>query len=427
MRIRNVKNKKEIINQSKLYVDNPTKYRGTWKKVFENNNPIYIEIGMGKGKFILESAKRFKNINFIGIEKEDSVLCRAIEKEEDVKNLRFINYDANKIEKLFDKEIDRIYLNFSDPWPKKRHEKRRLTSLNFLKKYDKIFKGYNEIFFKTDNKDLFSYSIESLTNYGYKLKNTTLNLENNDNNIETEYENKFRSQGVCINRLEAYKSNLDKSIAIIGAMKEEVAGLIEYYNLNKESDCFEIYTGRCNDKNIIVSQSGVGKVNSAMITQHIIDKYNPDLIINTGIAGSLDSCIKKMNVVMASILTYHDFEPFGIMKKHVGINGAIYQDNDIIIKASEILEKEKIESVSIPICSGDKFILDTKVKKKIREETNCLAIDMESASIGHVCFNNKVLSLIIRVVSDNSNDENYDEAKAAKKSCTVVTKIVDCL
>ena len=427
MRIRNVKNKNEIINKSKLYINKPTKYRGMWKKVFENDNPIYIEIGMGKGNFILEKAKKFKNINFIGIEKEDSVLCRAVEKEEDIKNLRFVKFDANDIEKLFYKEIDRIYLNFSDPWPKKRHEKRRLTSINFLKKYDKIFKGYNEIFFKTDNKDLFSYSIEALTNYGYNLKNVDLNLEKSNDNIETEYETKFRNQGVSINRLEAYKSNLDKTIAIIGAMNEEISSIAKYYNLNKIDDIVDIYIGKYNDKNIIVSSSGVGKTNSSMLTQHIIDKYKPDLIINTGIAGSLDPCIKKMSVIMASMLTYHDFEPFGIMKKYVGINGVIYQDEDIRIKASEILSKDKIEAVSIPVCSGDNFVLDTNIKKEIRNKTNCLAMDMESASIGHVCFKNKVLSLIIRVISDDTNSDDYNEDEAIEKSWKVVTKIVDSL
>lgn len=210
MRLRNIKGKEEIINSSKYIIKNPKEYCGKWNEVFNNDNPIYIEIGMGKGKFISENAIKYPNINFIGIEKFDSVITRAIQKieEENILNLKLIRIDALNLEQVFNKEISRIYLNFSDPWPKSKHIKRRLTSEIFLKIYDKLFKDVNEIYLKTDNKGLFAYSIESLSNYGYKFKNVTLDLEKeNINNITTEYEEKFMSIGQTINRLEAYKFN----------------------------------------------------------------------------------------------------------------------------------------------------------------------------------------------------------------------------
>ena len=207
MRLRNVKGKEEIINNSEYIVKNPSEYKGQWKNLFSNNNEIYIEIGMGKGKFIIENAIKYPNINFIGIEKYDSVMVRAIEKLNDKKldNLKLIVFNAGKIDEIFDKEITRIYLNFSDPWPKKRHVHRRLTSVEFLKLYDKIFTCDKEIIMKTDNKGLFAYSIESLSKYGYVLDNVTLDLQDDDDNIKTEYEEKFRNKEITINRLEARK------------------------------------------------------------------------------------------------------------------------------------------------------------------------------------------------------------------------------
>jgi tRNA (guanine-N7-)-methyltransferase len=211
MRLKNVKNKKEILEDSKYVVKNPQEYKNKWFSIFNNNNPIYIEIGMGKGKFILENALKYPDINFIGIEKFDSVLARAAQKinEYNLPNLRLIRYDAMEIEKIFDKEIARIYLNFSDPWPKKRHANRRLTSQMFLKKYDHIFVNEKQIYQKTDNIQLFEYSIESLSEYGYKLKNISLDLHNSDyiDNITTEYEEKFKEENININRLEAYKKD----------------------------------------------------------------------------------------------------------------------------------------------------------------------------------------------------------------------------
>ncbi len=204
-----MKNKEEIIKSSNYIILNPYDFYGKWDCVFKNDNPINIEIGMGKGDFIIGMAKQNPNINYVGIEMYDSVIVRAVQKleNEDIKNLRLIRMDAKEVEKVFNKEVDTIYLNFSDPWPKKRHSKRRLTSHEFLLKYDKIFKGEKKIFQKTDNIDLFSFSIESLSTYGYMLKNVTMDLYNNMivGNIATEYEKRFNKQGVKICRLEAYK------------------------------------------------------------------------------------------------------------------------------------------------------------------------------------------------------------------------------
>ncbi|MBQ9013023.1 MAG: tRNA (guanosine(46)-N7)-methyltransferase TrmB [Bacilli bacterium] len=211
MRLKNVKNASNIIKESSYLVLEPNNYKGKWSTLFNNSNPISIEIGMGKGDFIIGMAKENPNVNFIGIEMFDSVIVRAVQKLEEIEldNLKLIRMDANNIEDVFYKEIDTIYLNFSDPWPKNRHEKRRLTSHNLLSKYDSIFKNTKKIFQKTDNIDLFSYSIESLSTYGYILKNVTLDLYNNmiDGNVQTEYEKKFVNKNTKICRLEAYKDN----------------------------------------------------------------------------------------------------------------------------------------------------------------------------------------------------------------------------
>ena len=199
MRLRNVKNKEEILKNTTYLITNPEEYKSNWNKVFNNNNKLYIEVGMGKGDFIIENAKRYPDINFIGIEKYDSVIARAIEKAnlEELPNLKLVRMDANKIDEAFNKEVDLIYLNFSDPWPKKRHAKKRLTSEVFLKKYDSIFKNDKTIIIKTDNMGLFEYSLESLSQYGYTIEKISLDLHNSDieNNIETEYERKFSLKG----------------------------------------------------------------------------------------------------------------------------------------------------------------------------------------------------------------------------------------
>lgn len=206
MRLRNLKNKEEIINNCDFIITDPFKYIGKWKDLFKNNNPIHIEIGMGMGKFIYENALNNPDINYIGIERYDNVIARAIKKLDKLDNLILVRMDARDIDKVFKKEIDLIYLNFSDPWPKKRSINKRLTSPIFLEKYDKIFKNTNNIIMKTDNRDLFIYSIESLSNYGYKLSNISFDLhESSDNIITTEYEDKFVSIGKNIYYLEGLK------------------------------------------------------------------------------------------------------------------------------------------------------------------------------------------------------------------------------
>ena len=209
MRLKCVKGAKEKVESSPYLILNPIEYKGNYQKLFNNNNPIYIEIGMGKGNFIIENAKKYPDINFIGIEKYDSVIVRAIEKLEQLElpNLKLIRIDANNIVDVFDKEIDLIYLNFSDPWPKARHEKRRLSSHEFLKKYDSIFKNKKNIIMKTDNRKLFEFSIMSYTSYGYSINEISLDLYKDDisNNIPTEYEMKFNELGFPIYKIDVEK------------------------------------------------------------------------------------------------------------------------------------------------------------------------------------------------------------------------------
>ena len=210
MRIRNVKNKEEILNNSKFLVKDYKSNITSWSKLFNNNNPIYIEIGMGKGKFIIENAKKYPNINFIGIERFDSILAKALPKiDNDINNLLIIRMNALEIDEVFDKEIDRIYLNFSDPWPKVRHHNRRLTSEIFLNKYDKIFKGKKEIYLRTDNPDLYTYSIETLSKHKYELFDVTFDLHKKEENlITTEYEDKFVSKNMPIYSLKDIKEDV---------------------------------------------------------------------------------------------------------------------------------------------------------------------------------------------------------------------------
>lgn len=201
MRIRNVKHKKEILENCANVIDSPENYKGKWQQLFENNNPIYIEIGSGKCHFIIENAKRYPNINFIGIERIDSVLALGIRDIDSLpNNLALMNYDAEKIEQIFQKEVDKIYLNFSDPWPKDRHDKRRLTSPIFLNKYENIFKNSKSIELKTDNRQLFEYSIIQFVNQKYLIDDISLDLHKcvNNDNIMTEYEQKFSKKGYNI-------------------------------------------------------------------------------------------------------------------------------------------------------------------------------------------------------------------------------------
>ena len=208
MRLRKVKNAKEILQACPIYIEDAKKNKGKWDSVFPKKQSIHLEIGTGKGDFIIALALSYPEINFIGMEKESSVLVRAVEKikDQNIPNLRFICEDASTIEELFEKEEENLYLNFSDPWPKKKHAKRRLTSNNFLTSYDKIFKREACIKLKTDNIEFFAYSLESLSKHGYTLEKVSLNLEEEDlRNYKTEYEKKFIELGKKINYVEALK------------------------------------------------------------------------------------------------------------------------------------------------------------------------------------------------------------------------------
>lgn len=198
MRLRNVKNAKEIIETNELIIKS---------NVFLNDKPLHIEIGCGKGDFIIENALRNPDINYIGIEKYESVIVRALQKVNEIpSNLRFMCIDASILSEIFNHNVDQIYLNFSDPWPKKKHTKRRLTSPIFLDIYEKISKEKVKIKMKTDNKKLFAYSVQSFNNNGYTIKDISLDLpEDYENNIMTEYEKKFRNQGVTINYINVEK------------------------------------------------------------------------------------------------------------------------------------------------------------------------------------------------------------------------------
>ena len=209
MRLKKVKGAEELIEASKYILKNPKDYKGNFQTIFNNDNPICLEIGMGKGDFIIGMAEKYPEINFIGVEKFDSVIVRAIEKieEQNIPNLKLIRMDAEDINEVFDHEIDTLYLNFSDPWPKKRHTNRRLTSEKFLKLYDNIFAKDKHIIQKTDNRKLFEFSIMSYTNYNYKIQEISLDLYNDDitNNVPTEYEKKFVSKGQVIYKIEVIK------------------------------------------------------------------------------------------------------------------------------------------------------------------------------------------------------------------------------
>ena len=202
MRLRNISGSRDVIAQSPLVIHEPKQYKGSWKEVFGNDNPIRIEVGMGKGKFIYQLAQMNPDVNYIGIEKYSSVLLRALQKmeSEPLPNLLFIRMDAEEIAEVFGKEeIDRIYLNFSDPWPKDRHAKRRLPSGEFLKRYDNFLKKDGVLEFKTDNRDLFDFALGELDEAGWEAVQVTFDLhrdqEMSTGNIMTEYEEKFSALG----------------------------------------------------------------------------------------------------------------------------------------------------------------------------------------------------------------------------------------
>lgn len=202
MRLKNVPGARDVIAESSLVVHEPEKQKGAWNRLFGNDHPIHIEVGMGKGKFLYEMAKEHPDINYVGIEKYSSVLLRAIQKmeEEPLSNLFFIRMDAENIAEVFTKdEVDRIYLNFSDPWPKDRHAKRRLPSREYLARYDRFLKKDGVLEFKTDNRGLFDFAVEELPEAGWNIVKITYDLHHDEEmvkgNIMTEYEEKFSSMG----------------------------------------------------------------------------------------------------------------------------------------------------------------------------------------------------------------------------------------
>lgn len=206
MRLRNIKGANQKVAEYEAVINQPENNKGKWNTVFQNENPISLEIGMGKGRFILDMAKKYPDRNFIGIEKYTSVLLRAIEKLElnecyqNITNVKFLCVDAVNIEEYFQKgEIDKIYLNFSDPWPKDRHAKRRLQSRQFLSRYDKVLKDKGTIEFKTDNRKLFDFSLEEAKPAGWSISSITYDLHQDSemmkDNIMTEYEEKFSGIG----------------------------------------------------------------------------------------------------------------------------------------------------------------------------------------------------------------------------------------
>lgn len=209
MRMRNKPWADDFLKEnSDVVIPEPEKIKGHWRTIFPANQPLHIEVGTGKGQFITGMAKNHQDINFVGIELAKSVIVTAAKKIKatGLTNVKMININAAALTEIFDEgEVDRIYLNFSDPWPKKRHEKRRLTHSNFLKQYETVLGGKGAVHFKTDNQGLFEYSLKSFSEYGLLLTDISLDLHKSgmEGNVMTEYEEKFSSKGERIFRAEA--------------------------------------------------------------------------------------------------------------------------------------------------------------------------------------------------------------------------------
>ena len=213
MRLRNIPGAREEIENNEWCIKDYTARKGAWNHLFEGDGPLHLEIGMGKGRFIMELALQNPQIHLIGMEMYSSVLLRALQKRQEmeaagssVSNLFFVRADAREIEDIFAPgEIDRIYLNFSDPWPKERHSHRRLTSVRFLRRYEKILAPDGCVIFKTDNRELYDFSLEQAAEAGWQILQETTDLHNdpdqNRGNIMTEYEEKFSSMGKPICRM----------------------------------------------------------------------------------------------------------------------------------------------------------------------------------------------------------------------------------
>ena len=200
MRYNIVKNANEILNNSEYLIKTPTSYKNKWKELFKNNNPICLELGMGRGSFIIEMAKKNPNINYIGLELDKNQTATAIKNIKDLKlnNLKMICIDAAEIINIFGKEIDTIYLTFSEPWPKKQDAKKRFTAINYLKLYDRIFKKNKHIILKTDNKILFASSLETLSSYWYTFDVVSVDLHKDErkiDNVMTDFERQYFKEG----------------------------------------------------------------------------------------------------------------------------------------------------------------------------------------------------------------------------------------
>lgn len=223
MRLRNIPRAEGEIQAHSIVVKRPEDQKGCWRQVFGNRNPLHIEIGMGKGRFLLDMAKKNPHINYVGIERYTSVLLRAVEKYDtevyrELENVRFICMDARNIADVFaEKEVGKIYLNFSDPWPKARHAKRRLTSVEFLRRYEQILEKDGMLEFKTDNTPLFNFSLEQIREAGWTLDAFTYDLHHNEvmnaGNVMTEYEEKFSKKGNPINKLTACRKVADRTMS----------------------------------------------------------------------------------------------------------------------------------------------------------------------------------------------------------------------
>ncbi len=208
MRLRNIPGSREAIAENRWCIQESEQLKGSWHQVFGNDHPVHVEIGMGKGRFLMALARENPRNNYIGIEKYSSVLLRALQKmkEAPLENIRFIRMDAETVSNIFQKgEVERIYLNFSDPWPKDRHARRRLTSRQFFARYDSILKPDGHVEFKTDNQGLFDFSLEEVKEAGWKLDGCTRDLHHdetmNQGNIMTEYEERFSAMGNPIFKL----------------------------------------------------------------------------------------------------------------------------------------------------------------------------------------------------------------------------------
>lgn len=212
MEYNKIKDAELIINKSSFLIKNHFNYKNKWNTVFNNNNPIHLELGMGRGDFIIKMAQTHPNINYIGLELFPSQMVKAVERlgSSKLPNLKLINADARDIDKMFGKEITTIYLTFSEPWPKKRDEKNRFTHESYLKLYDKVFKKDKHIILKTDNKGLFAYSLVSLSQYWYVFDKISLDLHHDEqkiDNIMTDFETQYFKEGRPIYYVDASFKN----------------------------------------------------------------------------------------------------------------------------------------------------------------------------------------------------------------------------